>query len=136
MTADDDRRHPAPQPTDALDEDGHERFLAVVHDRGQDLHDLLILPGAAIRRQRLDVRAGRSQGDIAIFDERVSGYRRRQTDTIFERRFVALASVPAALQVEEDPHVGGLLEVELLDLQLVLAGVLRQWMRLKESPGT
>ena len=59
---------------------------------------------------------------------------RRDTDHHLGRGVVALAR-PGRIQVEEDPRVGGLLEVELLDLDLPGLAVVRQWIRFMESPG-
>ena len=54
--------------------------------------------------------------------ERLVGDRRGGADGDLDGRVVAAAGLDAALEVEEDPHVGGLLEVELLDLDLAVAG--------------
>ena len=92
------------------------------HHRREDLHHLLILARAAVGRQAADARTGRGHRHVAVLEQRPRRDRSGDSHAIFDRRLVAPAGVRRALEVEEDPYVGRLLEVELLDLQLALAG--------------
>ena len=60
--------------------------------------------------------------DRPVLGDRLVGDRGRGPDGDLGRRLVAAAGLDAALEVEDDPRVGGLLEVELLDLDLAVAG--------------
>ena len=59
----------------------------------------------------------------------------RDPDGRLDGRFVAAPGLGRAVEVEDDPGIGRLLELELLHLDLAVAGGGRQWMRLKLSPG-
>ena len=60
--------------------------------------------------------------DRPVLEERLVGDRGGGPDRDLDGRLVAAAGLDAALEVEEDPGVGGLLELELLDLDLAVAG--------------
>ena len=60
--------------------------------------------------------------DGAVLEQRLVGDRGRGPDGHLDRRLVAAAALDRPLEVEEDPGVGGLLELELLDLDLAVAG--------------
>ena len=91
------------------------------------------MPRSAGRRP--SAQPGRGQAHRAVLDERPIGDGRRRANAHFDGRLVALARLHGRLEVEEDPRVGRLLEIELLDLVSPCRAVVRQWIRLKESPG-
>ena len=79
-------------------------------------------------------RAPRSAGRIAVpvgvdrhahrpvLEDRLVGDGRRDPDRDLDRRFVTAAGLDRPVEVEDDPGVGRLLELELLDLDLAVAG--------------
>ena len=95
--------------------------LPVGLDGREELHDLLVLAAAAVRRQERGPAGVDGDADRPVLGDRLVGDGRRDPDGRLGRRFVAAAAADAALEVEDDPGVGGLLEVELLDLDLAVA---------------
>ena len=61
------------------------------------------------------------QADGAVLADRLVRDRGRRPDCALDRRVIAPADLGGALEVEDDPGVGGLLELELLDLDLAVA---------------
>src|SRR3712207_9460940 len=59
----DDGRHPAAQSREPLDERLGERDVPVVRDRGQEVHDLLVLSLAAVGGKHGDAVARRAETD-------------------------------------------------------------------------
>src|SRR4051812_44309911 len=103
----------------ALYEQVAERLATIRLDGGERLHDLLVLARSSIGRQRPDVRPRGAERDVAVLDEPARRDGRRNSDAVLERRLVTLAGMGGPLEVQEDPHVRRLLQVELLDLQAV-----------------
>ena len=60
--------------------------------------------------------------DGPVLEEAAVGDRGGRPDRHFDGGLVALAGLHPPVEVEEDPDVGGLLQVELLDLDLAVAG--------------
>ncbi len=58
----------------------------------------------------------------AILEDRLVGDRGGNPDGRLDRRLIAAAGLDRALEIEDDPRIGGLLELELLDLDLAVAG--------------
>ena len=89
---------------------------------GEELHDLLVLTATAVGRQVGGPRGIDRHPDRTILSERLVGDGRRGPDGGFGRGLIAATSLDAAFQVQDDPGIGGLLEVEFLDLDLAVAG--------------
>src|SRR6185369_7700612 len=62
------------------------------------------------------------QAHGAVLEKGLGRDRRRGADGHLDRRLLAAAALNRSLEVEEDPGVGRLLELELLDLDLAVAG--------------
>ena len=117
-----DGRHPAPEPADRGDERLDERRAGIGLHRREHLHDLEVLPAAAVGWQERGPPDVDRHPDGTVLLERLVGDRGGRAHGGFDRRFIAAAGLDAPLQVEHDPGVGGLLQVELLDLDLPVAG--------------
>ena len=117
---DDHRGHPPAQPSDRPDERLDERRAAVGLDRGEELHDLEVLATAAVGRQERRPADVDRHPDGAVLLEGLVRDRGRRPDRRLDRRFVAAPGLDPALEVEDDPRIGGLLEVEFLDLDLAV----------------
>ena len=118
---DHDGRHPAPETTDGGDERLDERGLPVGLDGGEELHDLLVLAAAPVGRQERGPAGVHGEADRPVLGDRLVRDGRRDPDGRLGRRFIAAAAADAPLQVEDDPGVRGLFQVELLDLELAVA---------------
>src|SRR5829696_6743183 len=117
------------------DEELGERQVAVGSHDGQTLQHLDQLPIRAVRGNRLQVRAGRDQTDVAALLQESARKRRGDGDRVLLRRIepgfrrppAALVQNPVhgsrgrpvwdVMKVEDDPDVGRWVLVELLDHQ-------------------
>ena len=81
-----------------------------------------MLAPTAIGGQDAQAVAGRGHANGPVLDERPICDRGGRTNTDLERRLVPHAGVGAAVEVQEDPDVGRLLQVELLDLDVAVPG--------------
>ena len=91
-------------------------------DGRQQLHDLLVLAAPAVRRQVRGPAGVHRHADGPVLVDGLVGDRGGRPDRGLGRGLLAAARLDAALEVEDDPGVGGLLEVELLDLDLAVPG--------------
>ena len=118
---DDDRGHAPPEASEAGQERLVERRLPVGLHGGQQLEDLEALARAAVRRQHGEPVAADRQPHGTVLAQRLVGDRGRGPDRDLGRGVVAGPRLHRGVEVQEDPGVGGLLEVELLDLDLAEA---------------
>ena len=119
---DEDRGHAPAEAAGGLDERLDERRGAVAIDRGEKLHDLEVLAGAAVGRQDRGAMGVDRHAHRPVLEDRLVGDGRRDPDRDLDRRFVTAAGLDRPVEVEDDPGVGRLLELELLDLDLAVAG--------------
>ena len=98
-----------------------ERRPPVGLDRGQQLEDLEPLAGAPVGRQDGHPVGVDGEADGAVLADRLVRDGRGGPDRDLSGGPVAGARLERRVQVQEDPGVGGLLEVELLDLDLAQA---------------
>ena len=99
-----------------------ERRPAVRLHRGEQLEDLEPLPRAAVGGDDGEPVGADGEADRAVLGQRLVGDRRRGADGDLGRGVVADPGLVRRVEVQEDPRVGGLLEVELLDLDLARPG--------------
>src|SRR5205814_402378 len=83
----------------------------------QVLHQLAELFRPAVGLEDLGPRAARDESDVAVLVERLAHDRRGHGDRAFLGGVLTLAAMPMTLEVEVDPEVSGLVELELLDVQ-------------------
>src|SRR5438876_932114 len=83
----------------------------------QVLHELAELFRARIGVQHLGAVAVRDETDVAVTIERLAHHRGGHRDGPLLGRVFAIAVMPAAIEVEVDPEVGGAVELELLDVK-------------------
>ncbi len=89
---------------------------------GQQVQDLLLDARAAVRLHDLQPARADGDPDRAVVGERPNGDRGGRRDRGLDRCRLPHPGVRGTLEVEHDPQVGSLLEVELLDLELAVAG--------------
>src|SRR5438132_14413511 len=79
----------------------------------QVLHELAELFRAAVGVQHLGAVAVRYETDVAVTVERLAHHRGGHRNGPLLGRVFAVAVMPAAVEVEVDPEVGGAVELEL-----------------------
>ena len=109
------------RPTDAMSVSTR-GVAGVGLDRGEQLHDLLVLAAAAVGRQVRRPAGVDGHPDRAVLLDGLVRDGRRGPDRDLGRGVLAAPGLDAALEVEDDPRVGGLLQLELLDLDVAVAG--------------
>ena len=65
---------------------------------------------------------GDRQADRAVLGQCLEGDRGGDADAHLDRRVVPTAGLDPSLEIDEQPHVGRLLDFELLDLERLMAG--------------
>ena len=112
---------PRRMPGDGRDESFGQRRRAIPVDGRQELHDLEVLAATAVGRQLGQAVGVDGQADGPVLLDGLVGDRGRRPDGDLHGRFVAPADLAGSVEVQDDPGVGGLLEVELLDLDVTVA---------------
>ena len=122
VARDHDRGHAAPQPADARDEGLVQGRAAVGLHGGEQLEDLEPLARPAVRGQDGEPVTVDGEADGPVLGDGLVGDGRGRPHRDLGGRLVALAGGEPLVEVQEEPRVRGLLQLELLDLDLARAG--------------
>src|SRR5439155_5653922 len=114
---DEDAGRSATQTRERLDERLGDRARTGDPHLSEVLHQLAELFRAAVRLEDLGARAAGDESDIAMLIQRFAHDRCRDRDRALFGRVLTLAAMPVTLEVEVDPEVGGLVELELLHVE-------------------
>jgi len=93
------RGHATPDPPHAGDQGLRERVGPVAVDGGEELHDLQVLPAAAVRLELGQAMRPDRDADRPILEERLVGDGGRDANRRFHGRFVAAPGLRGALEV-------------------------------------
>src|SRR6266542_1401435 len=118
---DEEHRRAAPQPRQRLDQRLRDRVRPAHRDLSEVLHELAELLRPAVGVQDLRPHAARDEPAVAVLVQGLGHDRGGHRDGALLGGRLTLPAVPVPLEVEIDPEVGRLVELELLDLQHPMA---------------